>query len=140
MACNVFITGATGYLGRHVAEALLTRGHRVRALVRDGSAAKAPAGCDVILGDPFDRRTFTKAVAEGDTFLQLVGVPRPSPAKASEFVQIDLRSAAESIRAARAAAAGHFVYVSVAQPAPVMRAYQAARREAEVALEAAGLR
>src|SRR3989442_919900 len=138
------------------------RGHGVRALVRNGSAAqtpprcglllggpfdprtvtnapaaggtlfpplggpppapaKAPAGCDIVVGDPFDRRTFTNAVAAGDTFLQLVGVPRPSPAKARQFVQIDLRSAGESIRAARAAAAAHFVYVSVAQPAPVMR-------------------
>jgi len=140
MACNVFITGATGYLGRHVADALLTRGHAVRALVRYGSTAKAPAGCEIIVGDPFDRRTFTRAVSPGDTFLQLVGVPRPSPAKARQFVQIDLRSAGESIRAARAASAAHFVYVSVAQPAPVMRAYQAARREAEIALEASGLR
>ena len=140
MPCNVFITGATGYLGRHVAEALLTRGHAVRALVRHGSAGKVPAGCAIVVGDPFDRRTFTNAVAQGDTFLQLVGVPRPSPVKAREFVQIDLRSAGESIRAALAASAAHFVYVSVAQPAPVMRAYQAARREAEVALRASGLR
>jgi uncharacterized protein YbjT (DUF2867 family) len=33
----------------------------------------------------------------------------------------------------------HFVYVSVAQPAPVMQAYVAARREAEHAIAAAGL-
>jgi len=28
--------------------------------------------------------------ASGDTFLQLVGVPRPSPAKAQQFLDIDL--------------------------------------------------
>ena len=33
----VFITGATGYMGRPLAEELSRRGHAVRALVRPGS-------------------------------------------------------------------------------------------------------
>ena len=140
MARRVFVTGATGYVAGRVIPALLDRGHRVAALVRPGSEAKAPRGCDIVVGNPFDRRTFADAIGHGDTFLQLVGVPRPSPAKARQFVEIDLRSARESIAAAAAAGVAHFVYVSVAQPAPVMRAYQAARREAEHALEASGLR
>ena len=140
MPSKVFVTGATGYVGRRVIPALLDRGHRVAALVRSGSEAKAPRGCDVVVGDPFDRWTFVKALAPGDTVLQLVGVPRPSPAKAQQFLDIDLRSARESIAAAGAAAVGHFVYVSVAQPAPVMQAYQAARRQAEQALVSSALR
>jgi len=140
MSLNVFVTGATGYVGRRVIPALLERGHRVAALVRRGSESKAPRGCEIVVGDPFDRWTFVKAIAGGDTFLQLVGVPRPSPAKAQQFLDIDLRSARESIAAASAAEVGHFVYVSVAQPAPVMLAYQAARRQAEQALVPSGLR
>src|SRR5687768_14783887 len=140
MAQRVFVTGATGYLGRHVIPVLLERGHRVVALARTGSEAKAPSGCAIVVGDPFDRWTFVKAIAPGDTFLQLVGVPRPSPAKARQFLEIDLRSACESIAAARSAGVAHFVYVSVAQPAPVMQAYQAARRQAEEMLGASGLR
>src|SRR5262245_28006281 len=137
---GVFVTGATGYVGRHVIPVLLDRGHRVAALARRGSESKAPRGCAIVTGDPFDRWTFVHAIAPGDTFLQLVGVPRPSPTKAREFVEIDLRSARESVAAASAAGVGHFVYVSVAQPAPVMQAYQAARRQAEDALTASGLR
>jgi len=137
---TVFIAGGTGYLGRRLIPALIARGHRVRALVRRGSESKLAAGAEAVAGDPFERATFTAAVEGADTFVQLVGVPRPSPAKARQFVEIDLRSARESIEAARAARVAHFVYVSVAQPAPVMRAYQAVRREAEQRLESADLR
>jgi len=140
MSSRVFVTGATGYVGQRVIPVLLDRGHRVAALVRSGSVSRAPRGCELVVGDPFDRWTFVKAIAPGDTFLQLVGVPRPSPAKAQQFLDIDLRSARESIAAAHAAGAAHFVYISVAQPAPVMQAYQAARRQAEQTLMASGLR
>jgi uncharacterized protein YbjT (DUF2867 family) len=140
MSPRVFVTGATGYVGRHVIPVLLNRGHRVAALVRSGSESKAPSGCDIVIGDPFDRWTFVTAIAPGDTVLQLVGVPRPSPAKAQQFLDIDLQSARESIAAASATEVGHFVYVSVAQPAPVMLAYQAARRHAEQMLVSSGLR
>jgi uncharacterized protein YbjT (DUF2867 family) len=140
MSPKVFITGATGYIGGRVIPVLLNRGHRVAALVRSGSESKAPRGCEIVVGDPFDRGTFVKAIAPGDTVLQLVGVPRPSPAKAQQFLDIDLRSARESIAAAEAAEVGHFVYVSVAQPAPVMLAYQVARRQAEQTLASSSLR
>ena len=33
----VFVTGATGYMGRRLLAVLLARGHRVRALARRGS-------------------------------------------------------------------------------------------------------
>lgn len=137
---TVFIAGATGYIGRHLAPALVTRGHRVLALVRRGSESRVPAGCEAVSGDPFDRRTFAEAIAPGATFVQLVGVPHPSPSKAQQFIDIDLRSALQSIEAARDRRVAHFVYVSVAQPAPVMQSYQRARRRAEEALAAAGLR
>ena len=135
----MFVAGGTGYLGRHVIPVLLARGHRVRALVRRGSEAKAPRGCEIVVGNTLDRATFAHAIAPADTFLQLVGVPHPSPSKARQFIDVDLRSAMESIAAAKESAIAHFVYVSVAQPAPVMQVYQHARHEAERALAASGL-
>jgi uncharacterized protein YbjT (DUF2867 family) len=134
------VTGGTGYIGRRAVEALRARGHHVKALVRRGSERKAPPGAELVIGDPFDRATFLDTISAGDTFLQLLGVPHPSPAKALQFTDIDLKSATESIAAAAAAGAGHFVYVSVAQPAPVMRAYQDVRRQAEQLLNASGIR
>ena len=35
---KVLVTGAGGFLGRHVVDRLLERGHRVRAVIRAGSA------------------------------------------------------------------------------------------------------
>ena len=54
----------------------------------------------MVIGNPLDRETFAAAIAGHDTFVQLVGVPHPSPAKAAQFVEIDLKSAVESISAA----------------------------------------
>ena len=136
---RVFITGGTGYLGRALVPLLLGRGHEVRALVRRGSESRLPRGCEAVAGDPLDGSSFAERVAPSDTFVQLVGVPRPSPAKARQFREIDLVSGRASVGAARAAGIRHFVYVSVAQPAPVMKAYQEVRAEVEAALQSSGV-
>jgi uncharacterized protein YbjT (DUF2867 family) len=136
---RVFITGGTGYLGRALIPLLLERGHDVRALVRRGSESKLPAGCAAVAGDPLDGSSFNTHVAPSDTFVQLVGVPRPSPAKARQFREVDLVSGRASVAAARAAGVRHFVYVSVAQPAPVMKAYQEVRAEVEALLKDSGV-
>ena len=139
MSRTIFVTGGTGYLGRPLVAQLLERGHRVHALARRGSEGKLPAGATPVLGNALVAATFAEQIPSGATCVQLVGVPKPNPSKAREFREIDLASALASVAAARAARAEHFVYVSVAQPAPVMRAYVAARQEAEAAIRASGL-
>ena len=138
-ARHVFVTGGTGYLGRRLIAELLRRGHRVRALARAGSEKKLPDGCEWVVGDALDGESVAGKIAPADTFVQLVGVPRPSPAKARQFREIDLRSVRASVAAAAAAGVGHFVYVSVAQPAPVMRAYIAVRAEGERLIRESGM-
>ena len=126
-------------MGRALIGELMARGHEVRALVRRGSEGKLTAGVEAVVGDPLDESSFAASVAPSDTFVQLVGVPRPSPAKAREFREIDLVSGRASVAAARGAGIKHFVYVSVAQPAPVMKAYQAVRAEVESLLRESGM-
>ena len=74
-----------------------------------------------------------------DTLVHLVGTPHPSPAKAPEFRRVDLPSIEASVAAASAAHAAHLVYVSVAHPAPVMKAYIEVRTAGEAAIVRAGL-
>jgi uncharacterized protein YbjT (DUF2867 family) len=135
----VFLTGASGFMGRRLGAELLRRGHRVRALVRPGSESRAASGAEVIAADPLDAASYRDRVGGCDTFVHLVGVAHPSPAKAAQFRSIDLASAKAAISAATAAGVHHFVYVSVAHPAPVMRAYIAARVDAEDAIRESGM-
>jgi uncharacterized protein YbjT (DUF2867 family) len=136
---RVFIAGGTGYIGRAVIPLLVARGHSIKALVRPGSEGKLPDGAIAVVGDALQKQTFAGAVPPSDTFLQLVGVAHPSPSKATEFRKIDLASACASADAARSAGVAHFVYLSVAQPAPAMKEYVAARAQAEAAIRATGL-
>jgi uncharacterized protein YbjT (DUF2867 family) len=136
---RVFVTGGTGYVGCPLITRLLQRGHEVRALVRTGSEKKLPAGCQAILGDALDGNSYASKITPSDTFVQLVGVSHPSPAKAAEFRSIDLVSGQNAVEAARIAGVQHFIYVSVAQPAPVMKAYIEVRSQCEAMIRGSGM-
>ena len=135
----VFVTGGTGYLGSRLIPRLLARGHGVRALVRSGSARKLPLGCEAVIGNALDANSYRDAISPATTFVQLVGVAHPSPTKAVEFRSIDLVSGREAATAALHAGIRHFVYVSVAHPAPMMKAYIAVRAECENLIRNSGL-
>lgn len=138
MAQHVFISGATGYLGSRLIPLLTGRGHRVKALVRPGKTV--PGGCEVVEGDALSAASFSRHVAGCDTLVHLTGTPKPAPWKEREFRAVDLPSLIASAEAAREAGTiRHFIYVSVAQPAPVMKAYQRVRSEAERHLASCGL-
>ncbi len=136
---RVFITGGTGYMGSRLIPRLLARGHKVSALVRSQSQGKLPAGCEAVPGDALDASTYRDRIKPATTFVQLVGVPHPSPAKAAQFRSIDLVAGREAVAAAVFAGVEHFVYVSVAQPAPMMKAYLEVRAECEADIRASGL-
>jgi uncharacterized protein YbjT (DUF2867 family) len=133
------MAGGTGYLGRPLITQLLTRGHQVRALVRSGSESKLPKGCTAILGDALDANSYSSQITPADTFVQLVGVSHPNPSKAAEFRTVDLVAGRGAIQAAKQAGMAHFVYLSVAQPAPMMKAYIAVRAECEESLRESGM-
>ena len=63
---RIFLTGATGYIGSAVLDALLRAGHQVTALVRTPQAADAlsPRGVVPVLGDLKTVKSY-RAAAEG---------------------------------------------------------------------------
>lgn len=135
----MFVTGGTGYIGRPLIEALLQRGHRVQALVRPGSEGKLPRDALPVMGNALDDATFASAIPPSATVVHLVGTPHPNPSKALDFEQVDLASIRATVAAAERAGVRHLVYLSVAQPAPVMRAYIAARQQGEALVQASGI-
>ena len=139
MSRDVLVTGATGYMGTRLVEELIRRQHRVRAFVREESQGRVPPGATVVIGDALDAASIYSALREGDCLVHLVGTPHPSPSKAEEFKRIDLTSAESAISAATRRGIAHFVYISVAHPAPVMREYISVRVSVERLLEQSGL-
>lgn len=136
---KVFLTGGTGFLGSRLAAELIRRGHQVRALVRPGSEARLATGCEAVSGDALDGASYRSQLGPADTLVHLVGVAHPSPKKGAEFRAIDLKSIQEAVNAAFHGGVRHFVYLSVAQPAPMMLEYQAVRAEGERLLRESGM-
>jgi uncharacterized protein YbjT (DUF2867 family) len=92
-----------------------------------------------VAGDPLDPAAYGAALTGIETLVQLVGVSHPNPSKAAQFRIVDLAAATAAIEAARNSGVRHFVYVSVAQPAPVMQEYIAVRSQVEAAIREAEL-
>ena len=69
---KVLVTGATGYLGRAVAQRLLTVGHEVTGLVRDdlGVRTLALSGIDPVLGDLDDPNSLRVAADGVDAVIE----------------------------------------------------------------------
>ena len=136
---RVLVSGGTGYIGTRLIALLLERGHAVSAVVRPGSAKKLPPGATAVTGDALDASSFADRIPPADTFVHLVGVSHPAPWKEAEFRAVDLASVKASVTAALASQTKSFVYVSVAQPAPVMKAFIRVRAECEALIADSGL-
>lgn len=73
MIRSVAITGATGFIGRHVAADLSARGIAVTAIVRPGSRHQAPPDSTVVRA-PLDAAALREAFSGIDAVVHLAGV------------------------------------------------------------------
>ena len=73
---NVFLTGATGFVGRNMLKRLLSEGHRVHALVRDPEKAAKPdqTGVEFFAGDVVSGVGLDAAMQGCDAVVHLVGI------------------------------------------------------------------
>jgi uncharacterized protein YbjT (DUF2867 family) len=105
---KVLITGATGYIGGHLAPALLQRGLHVRGLARDPSRATLPEDAEVVQGDVLQERTLAPALEDIDVAYYLV---HSMGGGDGAFAQRDRAGAEAFGRAASAAGVGRIVYL-----------------------------
>jgi 2-alkyl-3-oxoalkanoate reductase len=111
---RVLLTGATGFVGRHVAEAFAHARIHVRALARSPGRARhlAELGFDIIQGSLEDESILAAACREVDVVVHLAAVTHArSPA---EYDRVNVTGTANLLRAALAAPAHprRFVYLS----------------------------
>jgi nucleoside-diphosphate-sugar epimerase len=74
---NFLVTGGAGFIGSHLAAALLARGHDVRVLdnLITGRIENVPAGSEFIEGDLTDPATASAAVRDCEVVLHQAAIP-----------------------------------------------------------------
>ena len=109
---RIFLTGATGYIGSAVTDALLRAGHEVTALVRDPEKAERVSrrGVQPLIGDLSKPASYSAAADSADSIIHTALEP-------SKRIQKVDRQAIDTLMAiaGRRAASGHpasFVYTS----------------------------
>lgn len=75
---RAFVTGATGFVGSHLAEALVSEGHEVRILARKTSDSAWIKDLDVesVTGDLEDKKSLEKAVSGMDWIFHVAGLTK----------------------------------------------------------------
>ena len=105
------VTGATGFLGWHVANKLLARGEKVRALVRSTSKVRELGG-EVVTGDLRDSESLERAVAGCAVVYHVAADYRLWAKDPSELYRSNVEGTRNLLTAARDAGVERVVYTS----------------------------
>lgn len=109
---RLLVTGAAGFLGSHLVEALVERGHDVTAF--DRTRAAAPDGVTVIEGELADERALAAAVAGKDAVYHLAGFADLNAARTQPLatVESNIGGTVRLLEAMREAAIDRFLFAS----------------------------
>jgi nucleoside-diphosphate-sugar epimerase len=105
---RVLVTGATGFTGGHLARGLASRGHDVRAVVRNPASASpdlAAAGVTLVRGDLRDPRSLESAAAGVDVVYHIAAIYRQAGLSPAVYRAVN----ADAVRDVIEAAARHGV-------------------------------
>lgn len=130
---TVAVTGATGFVGRHICRTLLEHGHSVRALVRDPRrAGHIPKSAQLIKGDILDRESLDRLVDKVDACVHLVGIIMEQPRFDITFPRLHVEATANIVAACEAAGVLRYVHMSALGARPDAKAnYHRTKFEAE---------
>jgi uncharacterized protein YbjT (DUF2867 family) len=139
---RVLVTGATGFVGPTVANAIVDAGHELRVLERrPGNWEKAGIRCDAaVQGDMTDADSLRRAVAGVEAVVHLVALaPFADPAATKRVMEQGTR---DLVAAAREAGVGRFVLMSalgVREETKDLSGYNHAKWDEEQAVQESGL-
>jgi nucleoside-diphosphate-sugar epimerase len=113
---RAIVTGASGFLGRHLVRTLLDSGRPVVALCRDPAALAdlRHPGLQVVSGDLRDPASYSPWLVAGEAVFHLAGVRNHPRARVHDMEEVNVRATAELARRCLEAGAGRFVHVSTA--------------------------
>lgn len=105
----VSLTGATGFLGHHIAAAFHAGGWSVRAVVRPGNTKEVPIGAETCEAGLHDPGALARAFAGADVVVHAAGLVRAGTAHALDEVNVGgTRAVVEAVNAA----GGRLIHVS----------------------------
>lgn len=106
------ITGATGFVGWHVARKLLKRGQRVRALVRDRARVRELNGIEVVAGDLRNPESVAEAVSGCGVVFHVAADYKLWTREPREMFRSNVDGTRNLLHAAQNAGVERFVYTS----------------------------
>ncbi len=104
---RVLVTGASGFVGRHVTAHLLRQGHQVMALSRRGEAVEGARG---IKGDIVNDGSLAAVMSQVEAVIHLVGIIRERGQ--ATFKQVHIEGTRNVVTAAGIAGVERFVHMS----------------------------
>lgn len=138
-ALTVLVVGAGGFVGRHLLERLASRGHRVRAVDREGEPAGfAPMREVTWLAADITREAQVAGLArECDAVVHLAGIRRETPERTFEDVHV--RGTRHLLDEARRAGTERFIFVSALGATASTEPYGRSKYRAEQEVRDAGV-
>jgi nucleoside-diphosphate-sugar epimerase len=99
---KILITGASGFIGSHVAEYFSDKGRAIKCLVKENSdiAFLRTHDIPITLGDITDEESIRKALNDCDSIIHIAGLSRDW-GKKSDFYQINVDGTLNILRAAK---------------------------------------